>query len=432
MAFGRSAALRLWLCSSCVLGSACTAANLVSRDAGSADALGADARALDAAAADADDAGTVLFDSASADAGTADAGLPDGGSGRDARAADGGAIDAGPVEPMCEPAPDAGPPASGRCALLMSGPDSRAVVSGDSMLLPLPFTVEAWVWFDRWPVAFPQQVFYAEDGYGLVLEATPTEIACRLRDSASGSWESAAAPVAAVTVAPRTWVHVACARDVGQLYLTIDATLVASALSSLAHMPLTRLAIGGDAFLQPRSHGMVGLIDDARISGEVLYPGKTTRPPRPLRVEGATVALWSFDECEGGVARNATDATRYVAALDCGASWADQTATFTEGVDLSRAECGCCAGAEDCAWGDVACGTWHGPESDRNVELRACVAGRDSGPVRFVGGAGWANGDAACAALGLGSCRAVVDWGCFLFHCCAEVGPTRAVLCATE
>ena len=377
-----------------------------------------------------------LLDGGPGDSGVGDAGVRDAAT-RDA--GDGGRTDGGTTDGgrACEAASgdggsgfgSGGGGASEGCVLSSPRFDAHARVTHDPSLIPdPPFTVEAWVWFDQlWARDQTVLVKWLDADGGIQLHATTSALECLVSDGTSPS--VAQLPMALASdlgLVARSWVHLACTLDAsGELVLWVGGQRTGSAAGAAFSDPAAGLGIGTYDRRFSWGYPFVGLIDDVRVSRTVRYNADFATQT-VLSVDGDTVALWGFDECDGSMALNEVDNFTFAATLECGAGFSIRDAAPPGGLELrSSCACGCGAGL-DCL-GD-ACGTWFAAPSDRDAELTALAEGRGS-TLTFESGA-WANGDVACAGLGRGPCLAVVDFGGVFYHCCAEPGASRAVICA--
>lgn len=119
----------------------------------------------------------------------------------------------------------------------------------------------------------------------------------------------------ATTLAPNTWHHVACTRSVtGAMRIFVDGVLDASGngpTGNVSYRPGRSTSWPNDPFVvfgaekhdyDPATYpSFNGWLDEVRFSSVVRYVSNFAPPSQPFAPDGATVALYHFDEGGGTV-----------------------------------------------------------------------------------------------------------------------------------
>jgi len=106
-----------------------------------------------------------------------------------------------------------------------------------------------------------------------------------------------------MTVSPPGWLHVAVTYDstTGQKRIYINGVSKSASFNqkiTYGTVPTTDAVIGGTS-LNPTPFTLGFYLDEVRVSSGVRYTGNFTPPAAPFSPDGATAALWHFDDGEG-------------------------------------------------------------------------------------------------------------------------------------
>ena len=196
-------------------------------------------------------------------------------------------------------------------ALVFDGPTDRATVANTTGLYPEEVTYEAHISFDAFG-AGQQIVLMGEevDWRFMYLRVFGGMLRC---DFGTGSGVQTVS-VSTGTLRPRAMHHIACTRTSTEQVLWVDGVEVDRTPSTNYARPTATLYIGS----HPRdATGFRGAISDVRISNGARYSTAFT-PQRPLMVDGATIALWNFDEGSGSTSKDTTGGGHDASLVDTG------------------------------------------------------------------------------------------------------------------